>query len=278
MRRLVPAALLVTLAAILVPSTAWAGSGRTVITTSVTFTTTANYPFVWTPPLTCPSGTKVLGAGGTVSGADHAVGLFSVSIDVDGSRASVGAIDYAGIPSRRSGITFTVDAWAVCGIFSAYEVVRTEVWGETDDTPPTATAVCPAGKRVIAAGGHAARSWGLDSIDVPAVLAQVRVDGHVVLGAPRYPQMVAEAVCVTAPLTQQRITGSSASGTGDQSASVTCPSGTLPYGVSGGVSGAAGQATIRSLTFTGSTATIRAQWLTTVPVSPWYAFLRVICA
>jgi hypothetical protein len=91
------------------------------------------------------------------------------------------------------------------------------------------------------------------------------------------PIATVQAICVTPFVNQRRVTASSSNVFSDrQSVSVTCPSGSSPYGVSGGMTGATGRAHLLSLALTGSTATIRSEWLS--PERPsWYAYVHLVC-
>jgi hypothetical protein len=92
----------------------------------------------------------------------------------------------------------------------------------------------------------------------------------------------ASAACVTPSSTQRLVSASSVIDVRDKSATATCPSPTVPYGVSGGVDYPGGVrptygVVIRSLTLAGGTASIQAQWMVSA-TTDWYAYVKVICA
>jgi hypothetical protein len=264
-------------------SPAHAAPGRVIITGTVSHTVGDPDHTEWVT-LTCPGG-QVLGAGGTVTygTSGNSVGgayLNWILVAPGGVEVSVGSTKKS--PNDVT-VAWSMDAWAVCGTISGYEVVTTQAAPEPGAPSATAGAVCPAGKKVIGAGAATVFPYVLDSLDITSTLSTVNLDVYQIPSTrTAYPHETAlarvQAICVTPMLTQARASASSASSTlTGLSASATCPSSTVPYGVAGGITGAIGRATIRSLALAGTSGSIASRWVSTLGPS-WYTYVHVVCA
>jgi hypothetical protein len=279
MRRLLPFVLLMTAGAVLVPAAAQAAPGRVIVTGYVSHAIYDPDRTEWVD-LTCPAG-HVLGGGGTITygGPVGGVLLTQILVSPGGLVLTVGST----LVYYDAAATWSMTAWAVCGTVSGYEVVTAQAATDAGATSASAVAVCPAGKKVIGSGAATAFPYVLDSIDVASDLGNVRLDVFQLASTTStYPHETplarVQAICVTPMLNQARVTASSASSSQTElSAGATCPSPTVPYGVSGGITGATGRAIVRSLALAGTAGSIASRWVS-APGPAWYTYVHVVCA
>jgi hypothetical protein len=273
---LVGAAVSIVVGGVLVaPSAAMAAMGR-VIVNAQSVTDSADFKGV---VVTCPAGKKALGGGGAIVNGGHFVQLYAIRPTDDGSGIFAAGDE---LPTGYAGL-WSVKAWAVCGTMAGYEIVSADGPFEPGDPSTSVTANCPAGKKVIGAGGVAFKSnFVLDSVDVAADLGSVFAEtfSYDGLGHPGGgPGLVAYAICVTPTLFQQRLTAVSAAGAADEvSVSATCPAGLAPYGATGGMTGALGRSVIQSLTTTRGIVAITAVEQGAGPTAAWSAYVHTVCA
>jgi hypothetical protein len=270
--------------AVLVVSPASAVAGLVVVKTKGP--DTGSEDFKWALA-TCPSGTHVLGGGGDISGGSNGVHLSSLLPSALGFPADsfyVTAMeDHAGY-----GGSWNLTAWAICasGIIG-WEVVTADAAAAPGSTFTSVTAVCPAGKKVIGAGGYISGGsrYIFDSMDPASDLSSVYVE---VAGDETTPVdgagwgAHASAVCINPVVGQRLVSATTGISTSNKTKSVSCPSGTKVHGTGGGLTGALGQAHIDRLApnGTGSTAgvDIDARQDLTGASSSWQAYVYAICA
>jgi hypothetical protein len=285
-RLLVASAALLVAAAVpaVVVSPALAVSGLVVV--KAKSTDTGSEDFKWALA-TCPSGAHVLGGGGDITGGANGVHLSSLLPSPLGFPADsfyVTAMeDHAGYAN-----SWTLTAWAICASgVTGWEVVTADVAAAPGSTFTSAMATCPAGKKVIGAGGYISGGsrYILDSIDPSADLTSVTVE---VSGDETTPVdgagwgAHATAVCIN-PVTDQRLVSASTStSTTNKTKSVTCPLGTKVHGAGGGLTGALGQAHIDRLAPNGTNnqagVDIDARQDLTGASRAWKAYVYAICA
>jgi hypothetical protein len=231
------AAAIGTVAAVLVATPAAALAGLVVVTGTTVGPVAGG---LHTALVTCPAGSsRAVGGGGRLLGSDH-VRLDAVIPEPDGRSMFV-----AGIGAGNT-VTTALTSYAIC-VSSApgYELVQTE------SRPPAGSAVaevwvaCPAGKKVIGAGGNSAgeRSYVLDAIFVASNLSGVYV--RTVQSPDASPDVAplarAHAICVTPVFGQQRVTArTDPSQASSQSISKNCPPGSRLHGVGGIIGGGGG--------------------------------------
>lgn len=135
------------------------------------------------------------------------------------------------------------------------EVVTTPFEGQRPDDPvKTATATCPAGKRVLSGGaqtGDAANHVMLQRMIPNAGLASLRVElSETEAGLPGDWSAAATALCATPPPGLQRVARTTvADSTEYKTATVTCPAGKHAIGAGASVSPAVGQVALDDVRF-----------------------------
>jgi hypothetical protein len=102
----------------------------------------------------CPSGTKLIGASGHISGATGKVVLGNITPLADLSGVAVSAAE---VDNPQTTLDWSVTAHAICAnatTLPGLELVRAETSGFIDSTTPKkATATCPSGKTLLGSGG-----------------------------------------------------------------------------------------------------------------------------
>jgi hypothetical protein len=228
----------------------------------------------------CPAGTKIVGGGADVQGGNHSVRVAGINPapllpnpNALWATAHEDLLGYAG--------SWSLVAWAICAPgLVGWEVVLADATGPTNSLA-AATATCPAGKKVIGAGGRSAGkvSVVLDSINIAADLNSVTVEVMAINGAT--PVAHAYAICINTVPGQQLVELNSRSRSADQTVALSCPAGTKVHGVGGGLTGASGQSYIDELGPTGVSLTsvfIDAREDVTGNPSPWSAKVQAVCA
>jgi len=278
-RRISWGAVLAVTAAVLLPSPAAALPGLLVATT------TTVGPDAWgvhTAVATCPTGTQLTGGGGNLV-TPARVRLEAVSPQGGGQ-----SLYAAGIGQGFS-LTTTLTAYAICASgMSGYEIVQAESQPPAGSFLAEATAVCPAGKRLIGAGGNSAGKLGyiLDGIWISPDLTRVYVRTiRTPDGSPdTAPLARAYAICIDPVPGQQRVmAGTVYSDKSFQSISVNCPAGTRLHGLGGMLGGGAGYVGIQSLRPIGPASVTGASVAATIPqhlkyTGFWRAEVYAICA
>jgi hypothetical protein len=194
-----------------------------------------------TVTVTCPSGKQVVGVAGSKSLAAGGQALVSRIRPDSGLKSAT-------VSGREDGSGFTgnwgVTAQAFCAtpLPGLERVVATST---TSSSNKTITAVCPAGKKLLGAGGEITNGSGqvvLDDLrprsDLTGVLATGLEDGD---GYAANWSVTAFAVCATPPAGLQRVAATSASTSNDKSVQPNCTGGKRPLGVGGEVNSGAGQ-------------------------------------
>jgi hypothetical protein len=270
-------AVLVTASAVVVATPAFAVPGLVAVT--VTSAEVGSESFKGANAV-CPAGTKIVGGGADVLGGSHSVRIAGINPapllpnpNSLWATAHEDSLGYSGSWSLR--------AWAICAPgLTGWEVVL------ADNTGPVngyafATAVCPAGKKVIGAGGRSAGkpSVILDSINIAADLQSVTAEVVAIDGAT--PVAHAYAICINPIPGQQHVALNLRPVSGDQTLTLLCPSGTKAHGLGGGMTGAGGQSYLDELAPTGASLTgvhIDAREDVTGNPAAWSVNLQAVCA
>jgi hypothetical protein len=265
---------------VVVDSPASAVSGLVVITATSAETGSQSFKGV---NAVCPAGKVILGGGADIVNGGHSVqmgGIVPAPLGLPANSIWATANEDAAGTSN----SWYIRAWAVCGSgVTGHQIVS------AIDTPPagstfaSAFAACPAGKKVIGAGGRSAGkpSYVLDTVDIQGDLSGVYVETIAAESPTPGTAPVAEAfaICVDPVPGQQLVSATTGFTSSDKSLSVTCPSGTKVHGVGGGMTGALGQAHIDQLSPNGSTgAKIDAREDANGNSGTWMANLYAVCA
>ena len=191
---------------------------------------------------TCPRRWTMLGAGADIADGGHGIHLAGMNLATGDNFASAN-VDKLGYAQP-----WALNSYAICGTqITGYSVEVADTPETPGNTYASATAYCPAGRKVIGAGG---RTEGkphtvLDTIHVSGDLSSVTVEVFGLDGFP--PSAHAYAVCIRPVPGQQLVTASTGYTSSDKTLSVECPAGTQVHGVAGGITGAGGQAYIDRL-------------------------------
>jgi hypothetical protein len=244
-------AVLVAVSVAVVATPAWAVPGLVAVT--VTSVEVGSESFKGANAV-CPAGTKIVGGGADVLGGGHSVRIAGINPapllpnpHSLWATAHEDALGYSGSWSLR--------AWAICAPgLTGWQVVLADSTGPTNSYA-FATAVCPAGKKVIGAGGRSAGkpSVVLDSINIAADLSGVTVEVVAINGAT--PIAHAYAICINPVPGQQRVASNTQPVSGDQTLALSCPPGTKTHGVGGGMTAAVGQSYLDELAPNGASLT-----------------------
>lgn len=231
----------------------------------------------------CPAGTAILGGGADIVGGGHGVQLGGLTPAPAGmpansmwATANEDALGYAG--------SWHIAAWAICGSgVTGHEIVHASATGPVNSASASVTATCPAGKKVIGAGGRSAGkpSYVLDTIGVSSGLDSVHAQTYAAESPTPGTAPLAEAyaICVNPVPGQQLVSASSGLNSADKTLSVSCPSGKRLHGTGGGMSGARGQAHLDMLSPNGNgAARIDAREDATGHGGNWKTDVYAICA
>jgi len=184
----------------------------------------------------CPTGTVPLGGGGKVVGGAHSVRIVR-SIPFKGGSWFVTAWEdsygYAG--------SWSIETWVVCAPAPpGYEIVSATSVSDVGTPFSFALVSCPAGKKVIGAGGNSFKGGSvLELIGPNASLTNVAVQAipdEVAYPAPGTMMTTATAVCVNPVTGQQRVEASSAwDSSSNKTVTAICPPGTALHGLGFGL-------------------------------------------
>ena len=154
-------------------------------------------------------------------------------------------------------VSWSIEAQSICATpFSGQEVVSAEgPFASTQEPAKSVTATCPAGKRVIGAGG--AIDLGLltyhpevvlEAVEPNATLTTVTATAHEEFGPTSAWEVDAYAVCAAPPPGLQRVAATSAPSSDEFSqVSASCPAGKHLIGTGGKTIGGAGQVLLDDL-------------------------------
>ena len=193
----------------------------------------------------CPIGTRLAGGGGQASAGP--VRLATAIADLGNDRLW----SAAAVGNGNTSTSMTAIGICASGM-SGYQTVLAEQIPPAGSLVAAATAVCPAGKRVIGGGGsNAGQPWSLlDGIWISPDLSMVYARTMRTPGAPpdSAPYVVAVAICIDPVPGQQRVMAATQDSIGTaKSVSVNCPSGTRLHGLGGMLGGSGGQIGLESL-------------------------------
>jgi hypothetical protein len=205
----------------------------------------------------CPADRQVLGGGADIVGGGHGVRVSGMApVSTTRSFVAVATEDAGGYDG-----SWTISAFAVCGTVTGYEVVRGATISAPGESDVSAQADCPAGKKVVGAGGlvgsdveaHEVLDDIMPDFDLSGVTVEAMHDGN-----PQSPDetlpVFAYAICANPQPAQQMVFTQSAASPGDKIATVACPSGTRVHGAGAGLSGAFGQAHLDRIGLNGADA------------------------
>ncbi|HET8659099.1 MAG TPA: hypothetical protein VFM55_08895 [Micromonosporaceae bacterium] len=190
---------------------------------------------------TCPAGTRVLGGGASITGADSHVHL--TRLQPSGSFDTYVAVAVERAPYAGS---WRVSAYAVCGDEPAgLEYVSFHTATDSDGYK-TATATCPGTKKLVGLGARTLGGDGqvvLDDIMPSGTLGWVTVTAYEVQGGFAGDwSMWAYGVCADPlPGLELRTASGTPIDSTDEIVSVGCPAGKQVHGVGGMLSGGLGQ-------------------------------------
>jgi len=241
MRQLVAAVVLAAVVIMAEPAAALPG-----LQVATTTTVGPDASGIHTAVASCPAGTQLTGGGARLSTPGR-VRLEAVSPDGGGQSTFA-----AGIGNGNT-LTTSLTSYAICAsAMSGYEIVQVEDRPPAGASMAAATATCPAGKRVIGAGGNSAGkpSYVLDGIwispDLTSVFVRTLRTADATPGTAPFAR--AFAVCIHPVPGQQRVMASTAFAQGNtKSISVSCPAGTRLHGLGGMLGGGAGSVGLASL-------------------------------
>jgi hypothetical protein len=193
---------------------------------------------------TCPAGKRVVGVGADIG---HGGGAGQVVMTAVTPNAALTAMT-ASVAEDENG---TPASWSLGGTAICATPVpgleRIAVQSATNSANgKTATAACPAGKRLLGAGGDIVGAPGqveMDDIIPNASLTSVNVRGlEDQNGTAATWHVTAYAICANPVAGLQRVVATSATNSADgKFATATCPAGKLVTGVGGDIVGGAGQ-------------------------------------
>jgi hypothetical protein len=267
-----------TAATVVIATPALAVPGLTVVTLT---SATDSEGFKVANPV-CPAGKVLLGGGADIIGGGHNVQLAGINLAPLGAPANSVWASANESGAGWSG-NWSITGYAICGTgVTGYQIVQAESSAPAGSTFASATATCPAGKKVIGAGGRSAGKTGyvLDTMDVSADLTSVYVETLATEWAipGTAPLAAAYAICINPVAGMVRVGASSAYDSNDKLLTVACPAGKSLHGVGGGMTGAGGQAYLDLLAPSGSSAIINAREDATGDAGTWKVDIYGICA
>lgn len=192
-------------------------------------------------PARCPDGTRLTGLGGQITGAAGAAWLRWLRPNAGLTAAEVLGATHGSPPP------WALTAHAICRTAATGSSLATAT-GPPDPAPAkSVTATCPAGTRVLGAGGQGSDSTSvqeaqfvlLQAVRPDAALTSVTVDAKLRQGAPPIAWSPrAWAICGPAPAGLQRVVDTSTPDTDDVAgAAATCPAGKHLLGTGAQISG-----------------------------------------
>ncbi len=201
----------------------------------------------------CPSGQRVLGGGAYTSGelGETHVERLSPETAADGDSFTA----WGSVVMRPDGTVFRgswfMVVYAICGSGPAGLEYVTAFSSTGTRVTQTTTARCPAGKRVIGAGGMVDFAFGhvhIDEITPSADLGSVRVSAYRGAVAPPFPWRVrAFAICADPLPGLVRVGAPSPFDSLDKSVVVRCPAGTKVHSTGHDLTAVAGRASVAAL-------------------------------
>ena len=215
----------------------------------VTATTGRQDTSVMNMSVQCPTGQAAAGVGADLSGGLGRVGIAGLRSTFLGVTA--GTYPFSTV------VSWSIEAQSICATpFSGQEVVSAEgPFASTQEPAKSVTATCPAGKRVIGAGG--AIDLGLltyhpevvlEAVEPNATLTTVTATAHEEFGPTSAWEVDAYAVCAAPPPGLQRVAATSAPSSDEFSqVSASCPAGKHLIGTGGKTIGGAGQVLLDDL-------------------------------
>jgi hypothetical protein len=229
----------------------------------------------------CPNGTQVLGGGADVT----TFGSFKIQSMIPfalptGQQGMYGLA----IPVGTYNGPITIKVWAYCASgVSGQQIVYSDVLSTIGNPLASTSVTCPAGKKVIGAGGLAGKWYfTLDTIRVSSDLSTVSTEMYAQEGVPIYLEgstdVAAYAICINPVPGQVVVSTSTAPSTVDKLASVSCPAGTHLHSAGGGLTGAAGSAYLNAMIPSGDLVIVDGHTIPGPPDPSWILDAFAICA
>lgn len=189
----------------------------------------------------CPTGTRILGGGGYLSGGGRQVGFVRLQALGSSDRFAVGAAENGAYAS-----SWRVHAYGICGQAPAGLGYISFQTVSDSNGYKIATASCPAGKRLISVGARTTNGGGnvvIDDLRPNATLTSATVTGYEdEAGYAGNWSLWAYGVCANPLPGLQLVTVTSAVNSIDKAISAPCPAGKRLHGVGAETNGGVGQA------------------------------------
>jgi hypothetical protein len=194
----------------------------------------------------CPSDMEATGGGGDITGGGGQVKIWNV---VPHDAPTVGRAGGAEDGNGYAGAWF-VRAYAICSTPLPGQEMIDSIGSLDSSSTKAVTATCPAGKRVVGAGGYVnPRRVVLDDVRPNAALTSVTATGYEEeIGDPLDWQVQAIAVCALAPPGLELISAASPVDSSNKRVNATCPSGKNLLGTGAEIDGGFGQVVLDHLT------------------------------
>ena len=202
----------------------------------------------------CPAGKLVTGAGIDIAGGTGRVAAFDV---IPGRSDPFFAYAGAHTVSGQTADSWNISAQAICATAFPNQAPTSAASVNDSATVKSATVTCPAGLRVIGAGGginggdptFVPANLTLETVRPDRTLTGVTATAHETEGGTASSWTVdAYAVCASRPAGLRRVTRSSSPGSDEfAQTTATCPAGTHLIGTGGEVVGGSGEVVLDDL-------------------------------
>jgi hypothetical protein len=196
--------------------------------------------------VSCPAGKQVLGAGGDIDG-----GSGEVVMGIVRPNAALTSVTVQGLEDQNgTTANWTATAYAICAT-PPPGLERVLVPSPTDSLDKSVPATCPAGKRVVGAGGDITGGGGqvaLNDIIPNSALTSVTVTGlEDQDGTTSDWSVGAYAICANPVAGRERVAIASATDSSDKNVGAPCPTGKQVTGVGAQLSGGGGQVVLNEV-------------------------------
>lgn len=195
---------------------------------------------------TCPAGKKLIGSGGQIT-----LETGEVVIDDMRPNSTLTSVTLTGFEADDYGASWNIWAYAICAdpLPGLLRVRTSSAYNSTDGK--SATAACPAGKKLTGTGGELTGALGevvMDDVRPNSTLTAVTVTGFEADPYAGNWSVAAYAICADPLPGLVRVTTSSAyDSVATKDATATCPAGTRLTGTGGELTGATGEAVMNRI-------------------------------
>jgi hypothetical protein len=229
--------------------------------------------------VTCPPGKRLTGGGGEIVGGGDGVALNDVIPNPELTAVTINGVEeQAGFATN-----WTVRGLALCAI-PPPGLERIVATSPNDSANKTVTATCPAGKRLLGAGGEVSGGGGevvLEDVRVPN-LTSVTVQGIEDEDGTAVDWLLrAYAICANPVAGLERVVGTSPTDSVEKSIRPACPEGKRLVGAGAEITGGGGQVTLEEIVPIGIPPTAlqaKGQEDTNGTASNWSVRAIAICA